>query len=164
MCHSFYIYFLSYNTLQNIVGSHHTIYDEAWAGWRLWVESVDFLGSHHISNCDEAWAGCCFSMEPVVFKVTVSSGIFWPSSPTGTRTCNPHIRGSSRAMKIMFIPVTGIHILLVPKPNSWTYNFVEVSEGIILRVLRLEVSVRILKPWGRGYGFLSGFPPFSFTV
>ncbi len=32
ICHSFYVYFLSYNTLQNIVGSHHTIYDEAWAG------------------------------------------------------------------------------------------------------------------------------------
>jgi hypothetical protein len=37
------------------------------------------------------------------------------------------------------------------------------------RVLRLEVSVRIssssfLKPKGRGYGFLSGFPPLSFSV
>jgi hypothetical protein len=42
---------------------------------------VDFLGSHHISNCDEAWAGCCFSMEPVVFKVTVSSGIFFDLPP-----------------------------------------------------------------------------------
>ena len=62
--------------------------------WNQWI----FLGSHHISNCDEAWAGCCFSMEPVVFKVTVSSGIFWPSSPTGIRTCDPHIRGSSRAV------------------------------------------------------------------
>jgi hypothetical protein len=36
--------------------------------------------------------------------------------------------------------------------------------GIILRVLRLEVSVGFLKPYGSGYGFLSGFPPFSFTV
>ncbi len=27
------------------------------------------------------------------------------------------------------------------KPNSWTYNFVEVSGHVILRVLRLEVSV-----------------------
>ncbi len=35
ICHSFYVYFLSYNTLQNMVGSHHTIYDEAWAGWRF---------------------------------------------------------------------------------------------------------------------------------
>jgi hypothetical protein len=31
ICHSFYVYFLSYNTL-HMVGSHHTIYDEAWAG------------------------------------------------------------------------------------------------------------------------------------
>ena len=29
ICHSFYVYFLSYNTLQNMVGSHHTKYDEA---------------------------------------------------------------------------------------------------------------------------------------
>jgi hypothetical protein len=35
--------------------------------------------------------------------------------------------------------------------------------GIILRVFRLEVSVWT-KPLGRGYGFLSGFPSFSFTV
>ena len=62
--------------------------------WNQWI----FLGSHHMSNCDEAWAGCCFSMEPVVFKVTGSSGIFWPSSPTGIRTCDPNIRGSSRAV------------------------------------------------------------------
>jgi hypothetical protein len=25
-------------------------------------------------------------------EVTVSSGIFWPFSPTGTRTCAPYIR------------------------------------------------------------------------
>jgi hypothetical protein len=25
----FYVYFLSYNTLQNMVGSHHTVYYEA---------------------------------------------------------------------------------------------------------------------------------------
>jgi hypothetical protein len=32
-------------------------------------------------------------------KVTVSSGIFFlPFSPTGTRTCAPHNRGSSRAI------------------------------------------------------------------
>jgi hypothetical protein len=31
ICHSLYVYFLSYNTL-HMVGSHHTIYDEAWAG------------------------------------------------------------------------------------------------------------------------------------
>jgi hypothetical protein len=32
---------------------------------------------------------------------------------------------------------------------------------MILRVLRLEVSVRISLTTGRGYGFLSDFPPFS---
>ncbi len=64
----------------------------------LWVESVDFLGSHHMSNCDEAWAGWCLAWNRWSFKVTVSSGIFWPSSPTGIRTCDPHIRGSSRAV------------------------------------------------------------------
>jgi hypothetical protein len=31
-------------------------------------------------------------------KVTVSRGIFWPFTITGTRTCVPHIRGSSRAV------------------------------------------------------------------
>jgi hypothetical protein len=34
--------------------------------------------------------------------------------------------------------------------------------GIILSVLRLEVSDGFLIPKGRGYDFL--FPPFSFTV
>jgi hypothetical protein len=50
----FYVYFLSYNTIQNIVGSHHTIYDEAWAGWRLWVESVDFS---RITSHKKLWWG-----------------------------------------------------------------------------------------------------------
>jgi hypothetical protein len=36
--------------------------------------------------------------------------------------------------------------------------------GINLRVLRLEVSVWTSKTIGREYGFLSGFPPSSFTV
>ncbi len=40
----------------------------------------------------------------------------------------------------------------VLKTNLWAYNFVEVS-GIILRVLRLEVSVWISYTLGRGYGF-----------
>jgi len=46
------------------------------------------------------------------------------------------------------------------KPNSWTCNLVEVSGH------NLESSQFLygcLKPYGRGYGFLSGFPPFSFT-
>jgi hypothetical protein len=36
--------------------------------------------------------------------------------------------------------------------------------SIILRDLRFEVSVWIHWTIGNGYGFLSGFPPFSFTV
>ncbi len=35
---------------------------------------------------------------------------------------------------------------------------------IILRVLRLEVQYGFIKPQGGGYGFLSVYPPFSFTV
>ncbi len=45
------------------------------------------------------------------------------------------------------------------KPNSWTCNLVEVSGH------NLESSQFLygfLKPKGRGYGFLSGFPPFFF--
>ncbi len=52
------------------------------------------------------------------------------------------------------------------KPNSWTYNLAEVS-GHNLESSQTWGSVWIsgfLKPWGRGYGFLSGFPPFSCTV
>ncbi len=73
ICHSFYIYFFSYNTLQNMIGSHHTIHtvymmrlgqaDVLWEDWEV------FYGSHHISNCDEAWAGLCFIMEPVVLRL-----------------------------------------------------------------------------------------------
>jgi hypothetical protein len=44
-----------------------------------------------------------------------------------------------------------------------TYNVVERILGIILRVLRPEVSGGFLKSYGRGYGFLSGFPSFSYT-
>ncbi len=36
--------------------------------------------------------------------------------------------------------------------------------GIILRVLRLDVSVWISEAIGRGVWLLQGFPPFSFTV
>ncbi len=98
ICHSFM--FIFFHTIQYRTQLDHITQFMMRLGladvyeWNQWI----FLGSHHISNCDEAWAGCCFSMEPVVFKVTVSSGIFWPSSPTGIRTCNPHIRGSSRAV------------------------------------------------------------------
>jgi hypothetical protein len=66
-------------------------------------EISEFLGL--ISNkyrswrCDEAWTGWGFSMEPVAFRVTVSSRnclAFIPSP--GTRTRNPNIKGSSRAI------------------------------------------------------------------
>jgi hypothetical protein len=64
---------IQYITEHNRIASH-TIYDEAWAGWCFSVELV------------------VFSLELVVFKVTVSSGIFGPSSP-------PHLgTQSSRAV------------------------------------------------------------------
>jgi hypothetical protein len=36
--------------------------------------------------------------------------------------------------------------------------------GIILEFSDLRFLYGFLKPWGRGYGFPSGFPPFSFTA
>ncbi len=44
------------------------------------------------------WADLCFSMELVVLRLQYVAEIFWPSSPTGTRTCDPRIRGSNRAV------------------------------------------------------------------
>jgi len=66
---------------------------------------------------------------------------------------------------------TGKWINIHLKPNSWTYNFVEVS-GHNLRVLRLEVSGHnreSFQTWGYCMDFLNHkeggrFPPFSFTV
>jgi hypothetical protein len=40
------------------------------------------------------------------------------------------------------------HAWTVQKPNSWTISWRLL--GIILRVLRLEVSVWILEPYGKG--------------
>ncbi len=53
-----------------------------------------------------------------------------------------------------------MHWCSVQKPNSWTYNFFEVSR----KFSYWRFLYGFLKPLGRGYGFLSGFPPFSFTV
>ncbi len=94
-CHSFYIYLFSNATLQNMVGSHHIIW---WGLGRLMFMRGNggFLRFALTSSYDEAWAGWCFSMEPVVFKVTVSSGNF-ASSSTWTGTY-PHIRGSNWAV------------------------------------------------------------------
>jgi hypothetical protein len=52
--------------------------------------------SHHIVAMRLEQAG--FQHGTGGLKVTVSSGNLWPFSPTGTRTCAPHIRGSSRAV------------------------------------------------------------------
>jgi hypothetical protein len=51
---------------------------------------------------------------------------------------------------------------IVQKPSSGTYNHVEVS-GHNLEILRLEFLYVFLKTIGKRYGFLSGFPPFSFA-
>jgi hypothetical protein len=56
-----------------------------------------------------------------------------------------------------------IMCITVLKPNSCTYSFIEVSGHNLERVLRLEVSVWISSTIGKGYSFLSVFPPFSFT-
>jgi hypothetical protein len=48
-------------------------------------------------SCDEA-GQTGFWHRTGGLKVTVSSGNLWLFSPTGTRTCAPHIRGSSRAV------------------------------------------------------------------
>ncbi len=58
------------------------------------IAAIIRITSH---NCDEAgqagfWHGTGG------LKVTVSNGHLWPFSPTRTRTCTPHIRGSSRAI------------------------------------------------------------------
>jgi hypothetical protein len=54
-------------------------------------------GSHHVVVMRLRQARFLHGIRGL--KVTVSSGIYFgPFSPTGTRTCAPHIRGSSRAV------------------------------------------------------------------
>ncbi len=62
---------------------------------------------------------------------------------------------------------TGLRFFLVSiqKPNSWMYNFVEVSGHNLESSQTWGVCVDFLNHMREGeYGFLSGFPPFSFTV
>jgi hypothetical protein len=59
--------------------------------WNQWF-SRDYI--------TKLWAGWCFSMEPVVLKlqsVAEIVGLF-----PGTRTCDPHIRGSKRSVSSLF--------------------------------------------------------------
>jgi len=75
MCHFFYVLFFSCKcngTLQNVVGSHHTLYMMRPGQADVMSVFSGLLGftSH---SCDETWAGWCFSVQLVVFKVTASS-------------------------------------------------------------------------------------------
>jgi hypothetical protein len=51
-----------------------------------------------------------------------------------------------------------------PTPSNYERAILLMFLGIILRDLRFEVSLCILKPQREGYGFLSGFSYVSFTV
>jgi hypothetical protein len=51
----------------------------------------------------------------------------------------------------------------VLKPNSWTYNHVEVSGHNLESSQAWGFCMDFLNHREGGYGFLSGFPPFSFT-
>ncbi len=60
------------------------------------MELLVLYESHHIVVMRLGQAG--FWHGTGGLKVKVSSGNLWPFSPTGTRTCAPHIRGSSGAV------------------------------------------------------------------
>ncbi len=77
ICRSFYIFFLSYNTLQNKV--HNLLLDEAWEGGRLWLESVVFF----LLGITKQWADRCFSGELVVLRLQSLADIFGPSLQLG---------------------------------------------------------------------------------
>ncbi len=49
------------------------------------------------------------------------------------------------------------------KPNSWTYNHVKVSGHNLESSQKWGFCMDFLNHGGSGYGFLSGFPPFSST-
>jgi hypothetical protein len=88
--------FIFFRTIHTEQGrSHHTqLLDEAWAGGRY--EANQWFSRDNITKLWVAWL--VFKHGTGGLKVTVSSGNFWPSSPAGTRTCDPHIRGSNRAV------------------------------------------------------------------
>ncbi len=56
--------------------------------------------------------------------------------------------------------------VLIQKPNSWTYNFVEVSGHNLESSQAWGFLYGFLKPLGKGYGFRSGFllSPLQCTV
>ncbi len=89
----------------------------------------------------KTWKKCLYNVQ---YVYNLWSGRLYRKWPAQRRkSCCVAVTGSP----------TGIPI---QKPNSWTYNFLEVSEH------NLESS----KTWRFLYGvwFLSGFPPVSFTV
>jgi hypothetical protein len=53
-------------------------------------------GSHHVVVMRLGQAR--FLHGTVVLRLQSVAEFFWPFSPTGTRTCDPHTRGSSRAV------------------------------------------------------------------
>jgi hypothetical protein len=98
----FYFFILFFHirciTEHGTVSSHHTIlhilYDEAGVcEWNCWyyTNHITYIVVMRLRQAG-FWHGTGG------LKVTVSSGNFWPFSPTGTRTCALHIRGSSRAV------------------------------------------------------------------
>jgi hypothetical protein len=67
-------------------------------------------------------------------------------------------------MPLLGLPAHITEYLLQPCNPIHERRIMLMFLGIILRVVRLEVSAWISKTIGkRVYGFLSGFPPFSFT-
>ncbi len=95
-CHSFlrFFIFLSDDTLQDIT-SHNFLYDEA--GVYKWsCCGITWITSHTVVVIRLGQVRFYHGIGGL--KVTVSSRIFWSFSPTGTQTCAPHIRGSSRAV------------------------------------------------------------------
>ncbi len=93
----FTFYFSIYDTLQNMVQQVHItqpyMMRQAFCEWSCcyYTTHITYI---LVMRLRQAW----FWHGTGGLKVTVSSGNFWPFSPTGTRTCAPHIRGSSRAV------------------------------------------------------------------
>ncbi len=111
--HSFYIYFLSYNTLQNKLDhiAHNLLLDEAWAGdhqfhakipvsplWNQWFFSRDYI--------TKQWADWYFSMELLVFRLQSVPEIFGlppqlglePATHTSEALTERYLNGSQRIL------------------------------------------------------------------
>ncbi len=89
--------FIQYITEHGWITSHSIWWSLGWLTFMSWIGGV-FIGSHHISSCAEAWAGWFYAWNWWSLRLQSVAEIFWPSSPTRIRTCDPHIRGSSRAV------------------------------------------------------------------